>query len=359
MSEFISQVEEVAQWRDALDKEGKRVLFTYGCFYLLHVGHVRYLREARALGDALVIALNGDASVRALKGAGRPVNDAADRAEILCALEFVDRVVLFDEPRVTRVIEAIRPHIYTKGGDYTVDSLNAEERMALEGIGARIEILSLVQGKSTSGILTQLEGQDPCEQLRIAVLGSGRGTNFHAVAEAVARGTLDAEIRLVISDVADSGILKLADSYGVPHLFIEPGEHPSNLSDAAQKEILDRLQAERVHLVVLAGFMRIVTDPLLSAYHGRMINIHPSLLPAFPGREAWRQAHEAGVAVTGGTVHLVEAKVDAGPILAQEKVPVEPGDSVESLHARIQEAEHRLLPKVIAEQGAKVLAEAG
>jgi len=358
MPNYISEAEDVAAWRDELDQQGKKVVFTNGCFDLLHVGHVRYLREARELGDALVVALNSDASVRSLKGEGRPVNNAADRAEILRALEFVDKVVVFEEPRVTNLIQKVRPHIYTKGGDYTVDSLNPEERGALEDVGAAIEILSLVEGKSTSGILAKLESEEGggSERLRIAVLGSGRGTNFQAIAEAVARGKLDAEIRMVISDVEDAGILNLAALYGVPHLFIHPGERRTTLSEASQKEIVDRLKAERVHLVVLAGFMRIVKDPLLSAFEGRIINIHPSLLPQFPGLESWRQALEAGVNETGCTVHIVDSGIDTGPILAQERVPVLQYDSVEKLHARIQEAEHRLLPRVIAEFGAKVLA---
>lgn len=357
MPDYITEVEEVARWRDELDHQGKKVVFTNGCFDLLHVGHVRYLREARALGDALVVALNSDASVRSLKGEGRPINSAEDRAEILRALEFVDQVVVFDEPRVTHILEKVRPHIYTKGGDYTVESLNAEERLALESIGTKIEILSLVEGNSTSKILRRLEqGDEKCSRLRLAVLGSGKGSNFASIAEAVARGTLDAEIRLVISDVENAGILKLAESYGVPSQFIHPGEKKTTLSQASQKEIVDRLKAEGVHLVVLAGFMRVVKEPLLSAFDGRMINIHPSLLPDFKGLEAWRQALEAGVPETGCTVHLVDAGIDSGPILAQERVPVKDGDSAESLHARIQEAEHRLFPRVIADFGAKLLA---
>ncbi|NOX98833.1 MAG: adenylyltransferase/cytidyltransferase family protein [Verrucomicrobia bacterium] len=153
---YVSDLAEVAAWRDGLASSYGRVVLSNGCFDMLHAGHVRYLKEARALGEALVVALNSDESVRELKGEGRPIHTVADRAEILCALEVVDRVVVFEESRVTKVIEAIRPQIYAKGGDYTVESLDAEERGALEKVGAEICILSLVPGRSTSQILSDL-----------------------------------------------------------------------------------------------------------------------------------------------------------------------------------------------------------
>ncbi len=141
--------------REQLGATGKSLVFTNGCFDLLHVGHVRYLREARALGDALVVAVNGDASVRALKGPTRPINSEDDRAEVLAALECVDFVVLFHTERVTEVVREIRPHIYAKGGDYTVASLDPGERSALEEVGAAIRILPLVPGKSTTATLAR------------------------------------------------------------------------------------------------------------------------------------------------------------------------------------------------------------
>lgn len=141
--------------REQLGATGKSLVFTNGCFDLLHVGHVRYLREARALGDALVVAVNGDASVRALKGPTRPINSEDDRAEVLAALECVDFVVLFHTERVTEVVREIRPHIYAKGGDYTVASLDPGERGALEEAGAAIRILPLVPGKSTTATLAR------------------------------------------------------------------------------------------------------------------------------------------------------------------------------------------------------------
>jgi rfaE bifunctional protein nucleotidyltransferase chain/domain len=143
----------LAAYRAALTARGERMVFTNGCFDLLHVGHVRYLQAARALGDALVVAVNGDASVRALKGPTRPVNSEQDRAEVLAALACVDAVTIFHEERVGEVVRAIRPHIYAKGGDYTIDSLDAGERAVLAEVGAEIRILPLVPGKSTTAII--------------------------------------------------------------------------------------------------------------------------------------------------------------------------------------------------------------
>lgn len=151
----LQTVTALADYRAALHTRGQRLVFTNGCFDLLHVGHVRYLQAARALGDALVVAVNGDASVRALKGPPRPVNSEQDRAEVLAALACVDAVTIFHEERVSAVVRTIRPHIYAKGGDYTLDSLEAGERAVLAEIGAEIRILPLVPGKSTTRILAQ------------------------------------------------------------------------------------------------------------------------------------------------------------------------------------------------------------
>ena len=144
---------ELAALRAALDAQGRRLVFTNGCFDLLHVGHVRYLLAARALGDALLVAVNGDASVRVLKGPTRPINSEQDRAEVLAALACVDHLVLFHTERVSEIVRAIRPHIYAKGGDYTVDSLDPGERTALAEVGAEIRILPLVPGKSTTAMI--------------------------------------------------------------------------------------------------------------------------------------------------------------------------------------------------------------
>lgn len=147
---------DLARIRDDFEANGRRLVFTNGCFDLLHVGHVRYLQAARALGDALVVALNGDDSVRALKGPTRPINLQDDRAEVLAALECVDYVTIFDTPRVTDVVSTIRPHIYAKGGDYTVDSLDKGEVAALRAAGTEIQILPLVPGKSTTSTIAKM-----------------------------------------------------------------------------------------------------------------------------------------------------------------------------------------------------------
>ena len=144
---------ELAVVRNTLATQGKKLVFTNGCFDLLHVGHVRYLQAARTLGDALVVAVNGDASVRALKGPTRPVNPEADRAEVLAALGCVDYVVVFPEVRVTNLLRTVRPQIYAKGGDYTPETLNPEERAAIDEAGSEIRILPLVPGRSTTNIL--------------------------------------------------------------------------------------------------------------------------------------------------------------------------------------------------------------
>ena len=152
----ILSVQEMASRCELLRSEGRRLVFTNGCFDLLHVGHVRYLQSARACGDALAVALNGDASVRALKGPTRPINCEADRAEVLAALECVDFVTFFHTPRVDEVIRAVRPHVYVKGGDYTIETLDPSERAALQEVGAVVEIVALVPGKSTTAVVRKM-----------------------------------------------------------------------------------------------------------------------------------------------------------------------------------------------------------
>ncbi len=156
-------------------------------------------------------------------------------------------------------------------------------------------------------------------------------------------------MRVVISDVKDSRILQLARDAGVPALFVDPGDNPKRLPPDAQKEICDHLKRHGVEVVVLAGFMRVVKTPLLTEFKDRIVNIHPSLLPKYKGVAAWEQALEAGEIETGCTVHLVNEDIDAGQILAQETVPIRIRDTVEQLHARIQEKEHVLFPKVLNE----------
>ena len=156
MRRKIVDLKELAGRAKALRDAGKKLVVTNGCFDLLHVGHVRYLQAARALGDALAVGVNGDQSVRELKGGNRPINNERDRAEVLAALECVDFVTIFPEVRATRLLEVVSPAIYTKGGDYTTTTLNAEERAALEKTGAEIRIIPFEKGYSTSGLLEKL-----------------------------------------------------------------------------------------------------------------------------------------------------------------------------------------------------------
>lgn len=153
----IKTAAELAEISARFAAEGKRLVFTNGCFDLLHVGHVRYLQAARELGDALLVAVNGDESVRALKGPSRPINCETDRAEVLAALECVDFATVFHSERVTDLVREIRPQVYAKGGDYTIDSLNREEVGALREVGSDIQILALVPGKSTTATIEKLK----------------------------------------------------------------------------------------------------------------------------------------------------------------------------------------------------------
>ncbi len=339
---------EASTWRDALDSAGKRLVFTSGCFDILHAGHVRYLSQARALGDALLIALNSDDSVGKIKGPSRPVNSQEDRAEVLLGLKAVDAVVVFDEPRTTRLIRTIRPHCFAKGGDYTLDSLDPEERSTLESLGTSIHLLPVVPGRSTTATLARMALPENSPRLpRLGILGSGRGTNFLDILAAIDSGALSAEVALVLSDNPEAGILDHARERGIPARWVDPGPHPNRFSSEAQESVSRQFQDTGCDLILCTGFLRRLKDPVLTKFAGKILNIHPSLLPAFPGRAAWTQALEAGVAETGCTVHLIDAGIDTGPVLAQAKVPVLPGDTPDSLYARIQAAEQELFPRAI------------
>ena len=185
-------------------------------------------------------------------------------------------------------------------------------------------------------------------RLRLGVLGSGKGSNFVALADAIAAGSVPAEVRVVISDVADAGILTHARERGIPSRYLSPGKYRTKLDEEAEAAYLTALREADVDLVVLAGFMRILKGEFLRAFEGRVVNIHPSLLPSFPGLAAWKQALDYGVKVTGCTVHFVDQGVDTGAIIGQRAVPVLDGDTAETLHARIQGAERELYPAVIA-----------
>lgn len=183
---------------------------------------------------------------------------------------------------------------------------------------------------------------------RIGVLGSGKGSNFVAVADAVRAGKIQATIALVLSDVPTAGILDRAKERGITGEYLDPGKFRTKLDEVTEAAWIRRLQEARVDLVVLAGFMRVLKENFLRTFEGRIVNIHPSLLPSFPGIAAWKQALDYGVKVTGCTVHLVDAGVDSGPIIGQQTVPVLDDDTAETLHARIQVAEHELYPACVA-----------
>jgi phosphoribosylglycinamide formyltransferase 1 len=184
--------------------------------------------------------------------------------------------------------------------------------------------------------------------LAVGILGSGKGSNCRALLEQMRAGALRAEARLVVSDVFGAGILEIAREFGIPNAYLPPGPFRTRLSPESEAELVRQLHEAGVEMVVLAGFMRVVKEPLLKAFPRRIINIHPSLLPKFPGLEAWKQALEAGEQVTGCTVHYVDAGVDSGEIIARQEVPILPNDTPGTLHARIQQAEHELYPKALA-----------
>jgi phosphoribosylglycinamide formyltransferase-1 len=194
---------------------------------------------------------------------------------------------------------------------------------------------------------------------RIGVLGSGKGSNFVAIADAVAAGQIPAEIALVLSDVEGAGILTHARERKLPCQFIPPGKYRTKMEEAAEQAFVSALQNARVDLIVLAGFMRVLKGIFLKAFEGRIVNIHPSLLPSFPGLEGWKQALDYGVKVTGCTVHFVDAGVDAGAIIGQQTVAVRDEDTAESLHERIHAAEHELYPRCVAALARREISVAG
>ena len=183
----------------------------------------------------------------------------------------------------------------------------------------------------------------------LGILGSGKGSNCRAILEQIRNGNLCAEARVVISDVFDAGILDIAREFGVPNAYLAPGNFRTRLSPEAELALVRMLRDAAVELVVLAGYMRILKSPTLEAFPHKILNVHPSLLPKFPGLEAWRQALAAHETVTGCTVHYVDPGVDSGEIIAQREVPILPDDTPESLHERIQIAERELYPAAIAQ----------
>ena len=178
---------------------------------------------------------------------------------------------------------------------------------------------------------------------KLGILGSGSGSNCQSIYDAI-----QAEIAVVMSDNPDAYILERARSWSIPAEVIDCGGFKTRFPEESQASVAARLKQYGVDCVCLAGFMRLVKLPLLKDFPSRILNIHPSLLPAFPGLHAWEQAVNAGAAESGCTVHYVDDGMDTGPILGQARVPVLPGDTPESLHARIQEQEHTLYPAMIA-----------
>jgi phosphoribosylglycinamide formyltransferase 1 len=185
--------------------------------------------------------------------------------------------------------------------------------------------------------------------VRLGILGSGKGSNCRAILESVRGGALAAEVRLVISDVFDAPILDIAREFSISNAYLPPGGFRTRLEPQAEVELVRMLREAGVELVALAGFMRVLKAPMLNAFPRRIVNIHPSLLPKFPGLEAWKQALEAGETLTGCTVHYVDEEIDHGDVIAQREVPILADDTPERLHARIQIAEHDLYPAVIGQ----------
>lgn len=182
--------------------------------------------------------------------------------------------------------------------------------------------------------------------MRIAILASGSGSNFEAIMKAVAAGQIKAEVVLVFADKKDAYVLERAKKFGVPAAAFTPKDFSSKA--AYERALLALLQEYRVQWLVLAGYMRIVGAALLNAFPERIVNIHPALLPSFPGLHGIKDAFEAGVKTTGVTIHFVDAGVDTGPIIAQAEVAVRADDSLESLEERIHQTEHQLYPEVLA-----------
>ncbi|ATO37272.1 MULTISPECIES: phosphoribosylglycinamide formyltransferase [Geobacillus] len=180
---------------------------------------------------------------------------------------------------------------------------------------------------------------------RLAVFASGSGTNFQAIVDAVKRGELPADLALLVCDRPGAKVIERAERENVPTFVFSPKDYPSKA--AFESEILRELSERQIEWIALAGYMRLIGPTLLSAYEGKIVNIHPSLLPAFPGKDAIGQAYRAGVLETGVTIHYVDEGMDTGPVIAQRAVPIVPGEPIEALEARIHAVEHELYPAVL------------
>ena len=185
-------------------------------------------------------------------------------------------------------------------------------------------------------------------RLKIGVLGSGSGSNMQSIVDEIEAGRLDAEVRVVLADVPDAKILDRAKRHGIPCQYLDCAPWKTKLEGQAEDRCIEILKDAGVDTVVLAGFMRIVKPKLLAAFPNRVLNIHPALLPAFPGVHSWTQALDYGCKVAGVTVHFVDGGTDTGPIIVQKAVPVLEDDTPETLHARIQVEEHKAFPEALA-----------
>ena len=183
--------------------------------------------------------------------------------------------------------------------------------------------------------------------VNIGILGSGKGSNCRAILQSIRDGKLAAKPTVVVSDVLEAPILEIAGQFGVPNAYLPPGHFRTRLEPIVEEQLVEMLRNAGAEVVVLAGFMRVLKEPMLAAFPRQIVNIHPSLLPKFPGLEAWKQALAANEKWTGVTVHYVDKKVDHGDVIAQRRVPVMSDDTPELLHARIQEVEHILYPEAL------------
>jgi len=189
------------------------------------------------------------------------------------------------------------------------------------------------------------KGVENMSKLKLGVLVSGRGSNLQAIIDAIERGEIDAEIKIVISDREDAYALKRAEKHNIEHMFIDPKNYKTR--EEYDKRLVEELKKRDVELVCLAGFMRLLSPYFISQYKNKIMNIHPALLPSFPGLNAQKQALEYGVKFSGCTVHFVDEGCDTGPIIIQAVVPVFDNDTVETLSERILKEEHRIYPKAI------------
>lgn len=197
------------------------------------------------------------------------------------------------------------------------------------------------------------KNNDQKTPLRIAILGSGKGSNCQCIIDAIENGKLNASVACVLSDIEDAFILERARKHGIPAEYVSGAPFKTKIEGEAEQNYIKALRKYNANIIALAGFMRIIKKGLLEAFPNRIVNIHPSLLPAFPGMESWKQALDHGVKITGCTVHFVDKGMDTGRIIVQRAVPVLRNDTAETLHARMQTEEHKAYPealRIIAEQ---------